>query len=303
MPVIHGEKTAAQRFPGAANTFCIEAMMQDRKALQAGTSHFLGQNFAKASEIVYQTRDGGREFAWTTSWGVSTRLIGGMIMVHGDDDGMIMPPRLAPSHVAILPIIRDDTDRVKTLQYCEELAAMVRAQTYHGRPVGVVLDTRDMNAGEKGWEWIKKGIPVRAEIGPRDMAQNSVFVGRRDRGPRERFSQTREAFAAELGALLDDVQRSLLERARAYQAEHTRPIGTLDEFRAFFTPANADKPELHGGFALSHWCGDGACEAKVNDELSVTIRCVPLQREGEEPGACVVCGKPSPGRVVFAKAY
>jgi prolyl-tRNA synthetase len=304
MPVIQGEKTPGERFPGAANTFSIEAMMQDRKALQAGTSHFLGQNFAKASEIVYQTREGGREHAWTTSWGVSTRLIGGMIMVHADDDGMVMPPRLAPSHVAVLPIVREEAARQSTLQYCEELAARLRAQTYHGRPVGVVLDTRDMNAGEKGWEWIKKGIPVRVEVGPRDMAQNSVFVGRRDRAPRERYGQGRQEFATGIAGLLDDIQGRLLERARAFREQHTRQVDAWDDFRAFFTPANPAKPEIHGGFALAHWCGGAACEAKVNDELAATIRCIPLRRDGDAgPGACIVCGKESPQRVVFAKAY
>ncbi len=303
VPVLTGEKTAAERFPGAINTFCIEAMMQDRKALQAGTSHFLGQNFARASEIMYQTRDGGREFAWTTSWGVSTRLIGGMIMVHGDDDGMIMPPRLAPSHVVIMPIIRDEADTPRIVEYCNAVAARLREKTYHGRAVDVVVDTREMNAGEKSWNWIKKGIPVRVEIGPRDMAEDSVFVGRRDRGPRERYGQNKDEFADGIVELLDDIQRSLYEQALAFRNEHTREIDDRDDFRAFFTPVNAERPESHGGFALSHWCDDPACEAKVNDELSVTIRCIPLDRADSGAGACVACGKDSPGRVVFAKSY
>ena len=176
MPVLTGEKTAGERFPGAVNTLCIEALMQDCKALQAGTSHFLGQNFAKASGIKFQSREGREEVAWTTSWGVSTRLIGGMIMTHGDDDGMIMPPRLAPSHVVILPIIRKDADSEAVMAYCNETAEMIREQVYAGRPVEVVVDGRDINAGEKGWGWVKKGIPVRVEIGPRDMANDSVFV-------------------------------------------------------------------------------------------------------------------------------
>ncbi|HKL22031.1 MAG TPA: aminoacyl--tRNA ligase-related protein, partial [Tichowtungia sp.] len=187
MPVLTGEKTAGERFPGAVSTLCIEAMMQDRKALQAGTSHFLGQNFAKASGITFQSRAGREELAWTTSWGVSTRLIGGIIMTHGDDDGMIMPPRLAPNHVVILPIIRNEADRDRILSYCEETAAMIRAQSYAGRPVDVVIDSRDINAGEKGWSWVKKGIPVRVEIGPRDIEKNSVFAARRDKGPKEKY--------------------------------------------------------------------------------------------------------------------
>ncbi len=303
MPVLTGEKTPGQRFPGAVNTLCIEAMMQDRKALQAGTSHFLGQNFAKASGIMYQTRDGGRDFAWTTSWGVSTRLIGGLVMVHGDDDGMVMPPRVAPSHVVVLPIIRKEQERAPIMSYCESLAAALRAQSYRGAPVGVVVDSRDMNAGEKGWQWVKRGVPLRVEVGPRDMEKQAVFVGRRDKGPREKAGQPRDAFVAGIAAVLDDIQQNLRDRAAAFQARHTRPIDAWDDFAAFFTPANAEKPEIHGGFAMSHWCDGEACERKITDDLTVTIRCVPFDREQGGPGKCIVCGKESKGRVVFAKAY
>ncbi|NMD35461.1 MAG: proline--tRNA ligase [Planctomycetes bacterium] len=303
MPVLAGEKTPGQRFPGAVSTLCIEAMMQDRKALQAGTSHFLGQNFAKASGIVYQTREGGREFAWTTSWGVSTRLIGGLVMVHGDDDGMVVPPRVAPSHVVLLPIVRKEQERAPIMNYCESLAAALRARSYHGAPVGVVIDGRDMNAGEKGWQWIKRGIPLRVEVGPRDMEKGAVFAGRRDKGPREKASQSREAFVAGIAATLDEIQQNLRERAAAFQAAHTRAIDAWDDFAAFFTPANAEKPEIHGGFAMAHWCDGAACEGKIADQLTVTIRCVPLDRGQGGPGKCIVCGKASSGRVVFAKAY
>jgi prolyl-tRNA synthetase len=303
MPVLTGEKTAGERFPGAENTFCIEAMMQDRKALQSGTSHFLGQNFARSSGIIYQTREGGREHAWTTSWGVSTRLIGGLLMTHSDDNGMVMPPRLSPSHVAILPIFRNDDERGPVLAYCEEVATALRGQKYHGRPLEVVVDKREMNAGEKGWDWIKKGIPVTAEIGPRDIADQAVFVGRRDRTRRERRSEPRDVFVSGITALLDDIQATLFARASALRADNTRQIDDRKEFTAFFTPENKAKPEIHGGFAMSHWCEDTACEKKVNDDLSVTIRCIPLDRETGGAGACVVCGKPSKGRVVFAKAY
>ena len=305
MPVLTGEKTASERFPGADNTFCIEGMMQDRKALQAGTSHFLGQNFAKASEITYMAREGGRrEFAWTTSWGVSTRLIGGMVMTHGDDDGMIMPPRVAPAHVAILPIFRKDDERAKVLPYCEELAARLRAQSYDGRPVEVVFDTRDMNAGEKSWQWIKKGIPVRVEVGPRDLANDSVFVGRRDKGPKERYGQKRDEFVAGIGALLGEIQSGLLARALAHREANTRDVDSWDDFRAWFTPASAEKPEIHGGFARSHWCGSAACETKTREELAVTIRCLPTGYEQTGTGPCVVCGAPgSKGRVVWGKSY
>jgi len=301
MPVLIGEKTPGERFPGAVNTLCIEAMMQDRKALQAGTSHFLGQNFAKASNIQYSGREGKNEFAWTTSWGVSTRLIGGMIMTHADDDGMVMPPRLAPQHVVILPIIRKEEDREAILEYCNDLADRLRVQRFHDRDVEVVVDARDINAGEKGWGWVKKGIPIRAEVGPRDMANNSVFMARRDTG--EKQGVDKDGFVANIVQTLEEIQQGLLQRALDHRAEHTRAIDSYDAFVAFFTPENKKQPEAHGGFAMSHWCDGEACEKKINDDLSVTIRTVPFDRAEGGAGECIFCGKPSSGRVVFAKSY
>ncbi|MCF7817120.1 MAG: proline--tRNA ligase [Kiritimatiellales bacterium] len=301
MPVLTGEKTPGERFPGAVSTLCIEAMMQDRKALQAGTSHFLGQNFAKASGIQYQSREGQNEFAWTTSWGVSTRLIGGMIMTHADDDGMIMPPRLAPSHVVILPIIRDEADRDAILAYCNEIAASLRKKRFHERDVEVVVDARDINAGEKGWGWVKKGIPIRAEIGPRDMANNSVFMARRDTGEKKGIDKTE--FVENIVQTLEEIQQGLLQRALDHRSKNTKEIDSYDEFVRFFTPASKERPEAHGGFAMSHWCDGEACENKINDDLSVTIRTVPFDRAASGAGNCICCGQPSSGRVVFAKSY
>jgi prolyl-tRNA synthetase len=303
MPVVTGEKTAAERFPGAVNTFCIEALMQDRKALQAGTSHFLGQSFAKASNIQFQSREGQLEYAWTTSWGVSTRLIGGMIMTHADDNGMVMPPRLAPAHVVVLPIFRTPEEEASVMASCEALAGDLRAQRYDDKPVRVELDRRDMNAGEKSWNWIKKGIPVIVEIGPRDLVKGAVFVCRRDQGRGARFGQERGDFVTGIGELLTDIQGALLARARALRDDNTHTFDAWDDFAAFFTPQNREQPEIHGGFAMAHWCEAPTCEAKVNEALSVTIRCIPLTRAADAPGACIVCGKPSPGRVVFAKSY
>lgn len=303
IPVITGEKSEGERFPGAVNTFCIEAMMQDRKALQAGTSHFLGQNFAKASGIQFQGRTGDREFAWTTSWGVSTRLIGGMIMAHADDNGMIVPPRLAPAHIAILPIIRDESERESVESFCKSLADQLRQLTYHKRSIDVELDLRDMNAGEKSWNWIKKGIPVILEIGPRDIQNNAVFVYRRDKTRKERFGMDRNAFASSVSELLDDIQRTLLERATAFRDAHVHPFDSWNDFTTFFTPQNAEKPEIHGGFALSHWCGSSDCETKINDALAVTIRCIPFDFGPKDAGQCILCGKPSSKRVIFAKSY
>ena len=301
MPVIEGRKTAAERFPGAVDTLCIEAMMQDRKALQAGTSHFLGQNFAKASGIRFQTEKESEAFAWTTSWGTSTRMIGGLIMTHGDDDGVIMPPRVAPSHVVLLPIYRKPEERQNVMDYVNRLAAALREIRYADRDLAVEIDDRDIG-GARGWDWIKKGIPLRVEIGPRDIANDSVFVGRRDRAHRDKTALPREAFVAQLPAILDEIQDNLFQRARRFRDDHTRQVDDQKEFYDWFTPKDSEKPEIHGGFAMSHWCGEAECETRIKEDLNVTIRCVPMNTP-DEAGSCICCGKSSPKRVVFAKAY
>jgi len=301
MPVIRGRKTESERFPGAEDTLCIEALMQDRKALQAGTSHFLGQNFARASGIRFQTAAEAEEYAWTTSWGSSTRLIGGLIMTHSDDDGLVLPPRIASAHVALMPIFRSDAEREGVMAYVRRLADELRDQDYHGAKVLVEVDQRDIG-GARNWDWVKKGIPLRVEIGPRDMAKNAVFVGRRDRKPQERVSLPRDAFVQSVPALLDEIQAALFDRALAFRRQHTVRLDAMPAFVDYFTPANPDKPEIHGGFALAHWCGDPACEGRIKEELTVTIRCLPLEAEPEE-GRCLVCGGPSRQRAVFAKAY
>ena len=304
MPVIKGEKTEGERFPGADRTFCIEAMMHDRKALQSGTSHFLGQNFSRASGIQFLGADGTQQFAWTTSWGVSTRLIGGLIMTHGDDDGFVLPPKLAPQQVVIIPIFRSDDEKARVLEYCRNLAAELRAQRYNHAPVRVLVDEREERGGEKVWQWVRKGVPLRLEIGPRDIDKDSVFAARRDRAPKDRESVARGEFVANIAATLQSVQDGLFERARAYRAEHTKTIDTREEFYSFFatppTAENAPTP-IHGGFALTHFSGELALEQKIKDELSVTVRCIPLEKG--EPGTCPFTGKPSPQRVVWAKAY
>jgi len=301
IPVIEGRKTAAERFPGAIDTLCIEAMMQDRKALQAGTSHFLGQNFAKASGIRFQTEKETEDFAWTTSWGTSTRMIGGLIMTHGDDDGVIMPPRVAPAHVVLLPISRKPDDRQKVMEYVNGIAGALRQIEYAGRNIVVEIDNRDIG-GARGWDWIKKGIPIRVEIGPRDMADDAVFVGRRDKAHRDKTAMKRDAFIERLPELLDDIQRRLFQRASRFRTDNTRNVDDHRDFYDWFTPQNPEKPEIHGGFALSHWCGQGACESKIKEDLNVTIRCIPLDAK-TEAGTCICCGKPSDTRVIFAKAY
>jgi prolyl-tRNA synthetase len=304
MPVIKGRKTPAERFPGAVDTMCIEAMMQDRRALQAGTSHFLGQNFARASDIRFQDANEKEQYAWTTSWGASTRLIGGLIMIHGDDDGIILPPKVAPAHVVLIPIIRKTEDRSQVMEYIEKLGRALREITYHQRRIVVEIDARDIG-GARGWDWIKKGIPLRVEIGPRDIAQDSVFLGRRDKDHKDKVSMKREQFVAAIGALLDEIQDNLFERALAFQKEHTTVIDDNESFRAFFTPANKEQPEIHGGFALSGWCGSDDCEAAIKNDLGVTIRCIPFEAElaAADNGRCIYCDKPSQATVVFAKAY
>jgi prolyl-tRNA synthetase len=307
MPVICGEKTAGERFPGAINTYAIEAMMQDRKALQAGTSHFLGQNFAKAQDIQYLDKEGERVHAWTTSWGVSTRLIGGLIMTHSDDDGLILPPKLAPAHVVIIPITfkADDPDAV--LDYCYKLRDELKNQTYAGHPIEVELDNRDIKGGDKVWSWIKNGIPVRLEVGPRDMASDSVFMARRDKPHKEKKGVARAEFIETIPAILEEMQQNLFDRAKAYRTEHTRVVNAKDKFYKFFTPKNADQPEIHGGFAVAHWCGDEAIADQIQNDLKVTIRCIPQQDADlpglDGPGKCIFTGKESPTRVLWAKAY
>jgi prolyl-tRNA synthetase len=301
LPVTKGRKTAAERFPGAVETFCIEAMMQDRKALQAGTSHFLGQNFAKASGIKFQSFEEKEEYAWTVSWGASTRMIGGIIMMHGDDDGVILPPRVASSQVVFIPIYRAPDDRPKIMEYIDKITAELKNVSYCNRNIRFEIDDRD-TGGARGWDWIKKGIPLRIEIGPRDMAQDSVYVARRDKPHREKFSMKREAFIKEISGILDEIQNNLYQKAVSFKEKNTVPVDGGKAFYEFFTPLNREQPEIHGGFALSHWCGTGECEAKIKEDLSVTIRCIPLEQK-KENGKCVCCGRQSNGRVVFAKAY
>ena len=305
VPVIAGEKTEAERFPGALRTFTVEAMVQDRKAIQAGTSHFLGQNFSRAAGIDFESREGKREFAWTTSWGVSTRLIGTLLMAHADDDGLILPPRVAPAQVAILPVIPKDEHRESVMSACEELAKKLRAESFHGALVEVEIDARDLGGGQKNWEWIKKGVPVRIEIGPRDLEKGSVAVARRDRGPKEKEFPEADEAVKQIAETLQSIQDGLLERAKAFRNEHLVEMSDIDEFRSFFTPEDKDQPEMHGGFALVPWAGSSEDEAALQQELKVTVRCIPQDAElrGKAEGKCIYTGKPAEGRVVFAKSY
>ncbi|HEY3666619.1 MAG TPA: proline--tRNA ligase [Polyangiaceae bacterium] len=311
MPVIRGPKTASERFPGAVDTYAIEALMQDRKALQAGTSHFLGQKFAEASGIKFLDATGTQNFAWTTSWGVSTRLVGGLIMTHSDDDGLVLPPRIAPAHVVIWPVYRGDDTKDAISAIIDETARALRAETFEDRRIEVEVDRRDNSGGDKSWEWIKKGVPLRIEVGPRDLAAGTAMVSRRDLGAAGKQSIPFAELPKRVPELLKQIQEDLFARALAERDAHTHAIDDRASFDAFFTPKNPNKPEVHGGLALSHWCTSPKCETAIKDALKVTIRCIPTfgiagakaAARINEPGRCIVCGEPSSMRVVFAKSY
>lgn len=295
MPVIQGEKSESERFPGASSTYTIEAMMQDRKALQAGTAHFLGQHFSRTFNIKFLSAESKEEYVYTTSWGASTRLIGGLIMTHSDDDGLVLPPRIAPLHVIILPILHKDTDREDILNYCNSLAEQLRNLTYHTDPICVEIDTRELTGGEKAWSWVKKGVPFRVEIGKKECDHKTVYVGQRDKPYKDRASQTRDEFVNGLVQNLDEMQTNLLARAKTFQQNNTVVINTKDEFYTYFAKTDC-------GFALAHWNGDAEIEAKIKSDLSVTTRCIPFEKNPES-GKCIFTGEPSKQRVIFAKAY
>ncbi|QDU29187.1 Proline--tRNA ligase [Anatilimnocola aggregata] len=299
MPVIKGEKTAGERFPGAVATYSIEAMMQDRKALQAGTSHFLGQNFSKAQGIKFQDQNGTEQLAWTTSWGVSTRLIGGLIMTHSDDDGLVLPPKLAPKHIVLLPIYRNDEEKAAVLPYVQSLKKELEAQLFAETKIRVHIDDRDIRGGDKVWYHIKRGVPLRAEIGPKDIAKNGVFLARRDTG--EKAGVERSELVATIAARLQAIQDNLFQKALKMREENTRTIDNLDELLAWFTPKNEKDPEIHGGYALCHFTENKEVDALLKQH-KLTIRNMPLGLE-DVPGKCIFTGQPTSKRAIIAKSY
>ena len=303
LPVITGEKTENERFPGAVHTYCLETMVQDRKAVQSGTSHFLGQNFAKALDIKFEGRKGTQEFAWTTSWGTTTRMIGTLIMTHSDDDGLVLPPRVAPTHVVIIPVIPNPEVREKIISACLDFAHRLQEQKFHERTIEVEIDQRDMNGGAKSWEWIKKGVPIRIEIGPRDLEKNQVALARRDREPRKKDFLVVENAIQKVPEVLQEIQDNLLAKAKAYSQLHTKEINSMEDFKNFFTAKNSSKPEIHGGFALCNWAGSREDEAKIKQDFKVTIRCIPFGKVYQQPGTCILTGRPSQQKVIFAKSY
>jgi prolyl-tRNA synthetase len=288
LPVIRGVKTASERFAGAVDTYCIEALMQDGKALQAGTSHFLGQNFAKAFEVKYSDKNNQLEYVWATSWGVSTRLIGGLVMAHGDDEGLIMPPRIAPLQVVIVPIYKGEERKSLLDEKGRELAAQLKAAG-----ISVKFDDNDNSRpGFKFAEYELKGVPVRVAMGLRDLDNNSVEVARRD--TKEKTSRPMDGLGAYIKDLLEDIQGSMFKKALAYRDEHITRADTLQEFEHLL--------DTKGGFILAHWDGTAETEEAIKDKTKATIRCIPLDAV-EEEGKCIFSGKPSHQRVLFARAY
>ncbi len=288
MPVVKGKKTESERFPGAVDTFCIEAMMQDGKALQAGTSHFLGQNFANAFGVQFTNKEGKLEGVWGTSWGVSTRLMGALIMAHSDDDGLILPPKLAPIHVVIVPIFRSDEEFIRVSEKANEISAAIGRQGFT-----VKYDNRDtQKPGFKFAEWELKGVPVRLAIGPRDLEQGTVEVARRD--TKEKQVMKLDEVATALPALLDDIQKSIYDRALGFRNAHTTEVNSYGDFKKVL--------DEQGGFVSAHWDGTAETEAAIKEETKATIRCIPLEGT-EESGNCIYSGKPSQRRVLFARAY
>jgi len=288
MPVIKGTKTESERFAGAVETYCIEALMQDGKALQAGTSHFLGQNFAKAFDVTFQDSDGVVKSVWATSWGVSTRLIGGLIMTHSDDSGLVIPPKLAANQVVIVPIWRNEEEQSLVLEYCESIQQELKEYNIRFK-----LDDRDQY--KPGWKFAQhevEGVPVRIAVGPRDVANKKAEVARRDTKEKEFID--RDKLGKHVIDLLDEIQTTLFETARKYRDDNTHYADTYDEFKEIINEK--------GGFVYAHWDGTAETEAKIKEDTRATIRCIPLD-DDTESGKCMVTGEKSPRRVLFAKAY
>jgi len=289
IPVIPGRKSDAEKFAGADTTFSIEAMMGDGKALQAGTSHFLGRNFAQAFEVKYLDQNGQLQHCWTTSWGLSTRFIGAIIMVHGDDQGLVLPPKLAPYQAVIVPIFKTDEERASVLDTARRLKTeLVKAN------IRVTLDERE--GSSPGWkfdDWEMRGVPVRIELGPKDVAKQAAVLARRDRPGREaKISVSLADLPATIERLLVEIQQSLYDKALAFRKSRTHDAKDYEDL----------KKAVEDGFAFSSWCGNAACEAKIKEETRATMRCIPLDQEGVA-GNCVACGKPATERAIFARAY
>ena len=288
LPVVRGVKTPGERFAGAEDTYCIEALMQDGKALQAGTSHFLGQNFAKAFEVKFLTKENKQEYVWATSWGVSTRLIGALVMAHSDDEGLVLPPRIAPLQVVIVPIYKGEEQKEKIGKKAQEIISQLKS-------LGIRVKYDDNENARPGWKFAEyelKGVPVRLAIGARDLEQNLVEVARRD--TKEKQSLSLDGVVEHIKNLLEDIQQNLYNRANAYRNEHTTKADSWEEFEKLL--------DEKGGFISAHWDGTSETEEAIKEKTKATIRCIPLNNP-QEAGSCIFTGKPSKERVLFARAY
>ncbi|MCP4520098.1 MAG: proline--tRNA ligase [Cytophagales bacterium] len=288
LPVVKGVKTESEKFAGAEDTYCIEALMQDGKALQAGTSHFLGQNFAKAFDVKFADKEGKLDLVWGTSWGVSTRMMGALIMAHSDDQGLVLPPSLAPTQVVIVPIYKGEEQLAQITEKVNEIKSKLEAQG-----VSVKFDDRDtLRPGFKFAEWELKGVPVRLAMGARDLANGTVEVARRD--TKEKQTYELENISEVVTNLLEEIQKNIFQQAKDYQQDHITEVDSYDDFKKVL--------EEKGGFVSAHWDGTTETEDKIKEETKATIRCIPLDNK-EEEGVCIYSGKPSTQRVLFAKAY
>ena len=288
LPVVKGTKTETERFAGALDTYCIEALMQDGKALQAGTSHFLGQNFAKAFDVKFTNKEGKLDYVWATSWGVSTRLMGALIMAHSDDQGLVLPPKLAPIQVVIVPIFKTEEEREALNTFVDQLLA-------EGKQIGLRFKCDDRDAYRPGYkfaEWELKGVPLRIAIGPRDLENKTVELARRDTGTKETVAQ--EGLVNYIQDLLEKIQENIYKKAADFRVANTIEVQSYEEFKAAL--------DTKGGFILAHWDGTAETEKRIKEETKATIRCIPFD-EPETPGTCILTGKPSKQRVLFARAY
>ena len=290
LPVVKGKKTESERFAGADETLCIEALMQDGKALQAGTSHFLGQNFAKAFEVKFATKEGGLEYVWGTSWGVSTRLMGALSMAHSDDNGLVLPPKLAPFQVVIVPIYRGEEELAMISVKAKEIMAELRK-------AGISVKYDDRDTQKPGWKFAEyelKGVPVRIALGPRDLENKTLEIARRDTLTKESFQWEEMPIAQKIGGLLEEIQEGVYQKAFDFRKDNTTEVNSWEEFKQVL--------EEKAGFLSAHWDGTPETEEKIKELTKATIRCIPLDQLPEQ-GVCVYSGKPSSGRVLFAKAY
>ncbi len=308
IPVVPGEKTENERFPGADMTLTVEAMVQDRKAIQAGTSHYLGQNFSKAQNISFTGRDGTVQHAYTTSWGVSTRMIGTLIMAHSDDDGLILPPRVATQQIVILPITPKEDTRQAVLDACNALADTLRHQQFAGDPLRVHVDGRDLNGGVKKWEWIKKGVPIRIEIGPRDIESRKVCVQRRDQSVSAKEFSAKEEFIQQAQGILSDIQNTLLARATEFRDANITVCDSLDAFHAHWE-TSGDSENDNPGWLYTAWAGTPEQEETLSKQHKITIRCLPIPEAKLPPALatasnrCILTGQTTAVRAIWGRSY